>query len=73
MNDVIEKKENYKLINEQIQQTIITEYKILDEYTCKMNTETLISYVVIILDSQVKTEFLKAHLQKDVEAVIDNL
>ncbi len=73
MNDVIEKKENYKLINEQIQQTVITEHKILDKYTCKMNTETLISYVVIILDSQVKTEFLKAHLQKDVEAVIDNL
>jgi len=47
--------------------------KVLDEYTSKMDTETLISYTVTVLDSQVKTEFLKTHLQESVEAVIDNL
>ena len=73
MNDVIEKQGNYKSINKQIQQTVIMKHKILNKYTSKMNTETLISYTAAVLDSQVKTEFLKTHLQESVEAVIDNL
>jgi len=73
MDDVIEKKGNYKLINEQIRQAVIAGRKVLDEYTCKMDTETLIPYAAAVLDPRVKTEFLKAHLQEGAEAVIDNL
>ena len=73
MDDVIEKKGNYKFINEQIRQAVIAGRKVLDKYTCKMDTETLIPYAAAVLDPRVKTEFLKAHLREGAEAVIDNL
>jgi len=73
MDDVIEKKGNYKLINEQIRQAVIAGRKVLDEYTRKMDTETLIPYAAAVLDPRVKTDFLKAHLGNGAEAVIDNL
>src|SRR6267378_6211376 len=44
-----------------------------DEYTSKMDTETLIPYAAAVLDPRVKTEYLKAHLREGAEAVIDNL
>ena len=50
MNDVIKKQGNYKSINEQIQQAVIMGRKVLDEYTNKMDTETLISYTAAVLD-----------------------
>ena len=73
MDDVIEKIGNYKLINEQIRQAVIAGRKVLDQYTRKMDTETLILYAAAVLDPRVKTEFLKAHLQEGAEAVISNL
>ena len=51
MDDVIEKQGNYKSINEQIQQAVIMGRKVLDEYTNKMNIETLIPYAAAVLDS----------------------
>ncbi len=73
MDDVIEMKGNYELINEQIRQAVIAGRKALDEYTSKMDTETLIPYAAAVLDPRVKTEYLKAHLREGAEAVIDNL
>ena len=73
MDDVIEKKGNYELINEQIRQAVLAGRKVLDEYTRKMDSETLIPYAAAVLDPRVKTEFLKAHLREGAEAVIDNL
>jgi hypothetical protein len=73
MDDVIEKKENYELVNEQIRQAVVAGRKVLDEYTRKMDTETLIPYAAAVLDPGVKTEFLKSHLQGGAEAVIDDL
>src|SRR5882762_1357725 len=73
MDDVIEMKGNYELINEQIRQAVIAGRKALDEYTSKMDTETLIPYAAAVHDPRVKTEYLKAHLREGAEAVIDNL
>jgi len=73
MDDIIEKQGNCKSINEQIRQAVIIGRKVLDEYTSKMDTETLIPYAAAVLDPRVKTEFLKAHLQEGAGAVIDNL
>lgn len=73
MDDIIEKKGNYKFINKQIRQAVIAGHKVLDKYTCKMDTETLILYTAAVLDPRVKTEFLKAHLQEGADTVIDNL
>ena len=70
---MIKKKGNYEFINEQIRQAVIAGRKVLDEYTCKMDTETLIPYAAAVLDPRVKTEFLKVHLQGGADAVIDNL
>ena len=73
MDEVIEKKGNYELINEQIRQAVLAGRKVLDEYTRKMDTETLILYAAAVLDPRVKTDFLKAHLREGAEGVIDNL
>jgi hypothetical protein len=73
IDDIIEKQDSYKSINEQIRQAVIAGHKVLDEDTYKMDTETLIPYAVAVLDPQVKTEFLKAHLQEGAGAVTDNL
>lgn len=73
MDDMIKRQGKYKSINEQIQQAVIAGRKVLDEYTRKMDAETLIPYAAAVLDPRVKTEFLKAHLQEGAEAVIDNL
>ena len=70
---MIEKQGNYKSINEKIRQAVIVGRRVLDKYTHKMDTETLIPYAAAVLDPQVKTEFLKAHLQGGAEAVVDNL
>ena len=70
---MIKKIGNYKFINEQIRQAVIAGRKVLDQYTRKMDTETLILYAAAVLDPRVKTEFLKAHLQEGAKAVISNL
>jgi len=73
MDEVIEKKGNYEHINEEIRQAVLVGRKVLDNYTRKMDSETLILYAATVLDPCVKTEFLKAHLQEGAEGVIDNL
>ena len=73
MDDVIKKKGNYELVNEQIRQAVIVGRRVLDKYTRKIDAETLILYAAAVLDPRVKTEFLKAHLQGGTNAVIDNL
>ena len=62
MDNVIKKQGNYESINEQIRQAVITGRRVLDEYTRKMDTETLILYAAAVLNPRVKTAFLKAHL-----------
>src|ERR1700733_14407703 len=62
IDDVIKKKGNYELVNEQIRQAVIVGRRVLDKYTRKMDAETLILYTAAVLNPQVKTEFLKAHL-----------
>src|SRR6266536_1834133 len=73
MDKVIEKKRNYEHINEEIRQAVLVGRKVLDNYTRKMDSETLIPYTTTVLDPRVKTEFLKAHLQEGAKGVIDNL
>jgi hypothetical protein len=73
IDNIIEQQGNYKSINNQIRDAVIIGYKVLEEYTCKIDTETLILYTAAVLDPRVKTEFLKVHLQEGAEAVIDNL
>ena len=59
---MIKKKGNYELVNEQIRQAVIVGRRVLDEYTRKIDAETLILYTAAVLNPRVKTEFLKAHL-----------
>ncbi len=73
MDEVIKKKGIYEHINEEIWQAVLVGRKVLDNYTRKMDSETLILYTATVLDPRVKTEFLKAHLQEGAEGVIDNL
>ena len=50
IDNIIKKQGNYESINEQIRQAVITGRKVLDEYTCKIDTETLIPYAAAVLD-----------------------
>jgi hypothetical protein len=73
IDNVIERQGKYKAINDQIRDAVITGRQVLEEYTRKMDIETLIPYAAAVLDPRVKTEWLKEHLQEGAEAVIDNL
>jgi hypothetical protein len=47
---MIKKKGNYELVNEQIRQAVIVGRRVLDEYTRKIDAETLILYTAAVLD-----------------------
>ena len=73
IDEVIERQGNYEHINSQIRDAIIVGCKVLEEYTAKMDSETIIPYAASVLDPRVKTEWLKNHLKDNADAVIDNL
>ncbi len=73
IDEVIKKKGIYEHINKEIRQAVLVGHKVLDNYTHKMDSETLILYTTTVLDPRVKIEFLKAHLQEGAEGVINNL
>ena len=50
MDNIIKKQGNYKSINKQIWQAVIIGHKVLDKYTHKMDTETLILYAATVLN-----------------------
>ena len=45
----------------------------MEEYTERMDRETLIPYAAAVLDPRVKTDLLQAHLNEGAVNVIDNL
>jgi hypothetical protein len=63
----------YASVNIQIQEAARAGQKTLDNYTRKMDMETLIIYSAAVLDPHVKTELLKAHLRDNAINVINNL
>ena len=62
IDKVIKKKGNYKHINKEIRQAVLVGRKVLDDYTRKIDSKTLILYTTTILNPCVKTEFLKVYL-----------
>jgi len=71
---VIKQKGKYSNINEEIRVAVIIGRKTLDEYTRKMDSETLILYMASVLDLRVKTHWIKTHLEEeDATTIIDQL
>ena len=71
---MIKQKGKYSNINKEIRVTVVVGRKTLDEYTRKMDSETLILYTALVLNPRVKTHWIKAHLEEeDVTTIIDQL
>jgi hypothetical protein len=72
-DEIIEMQEGWAFFNTQIQEAAREGRKTLEEYTEKMDKETLIPYAAAVLDPHVKTNLLQAHLKEGAINVIDNL
>jgi hypothetical protein len=72
-DNIIEMQGPYAFVNTQIQEAARAGRAKLDEYTKKMDVETLIIYSAAILDPWVKLYNLQTHLKEGAENVIDNL
>jgi len=71
---VIKRKGKYSNINEEIRVAVVIGRKTLNEYTRKMDSETLILYAASVLDPRVKTHWIKTHLEEeDATTIIDQL
>ena len=74
IDNVIKQKGKYSNINKEIRVAVVTGHKTLDEYTCKMDSKTLIPYVALVLNPHVKTHWIKTHLEEeDVTIIINQL
>jgi hypothetical protein len=73
MDEVIERQGKYEHVNNQIRDAVIVGRRVLEEYTAKMDSETIIPYAASVLDPRVKTEWLKNHLKDNADNVIDDL
>jgi phosphoenolpyruvate synthase/pyruvate phosphate dikinase len=72
-DEIIEMQGAYASIDIQIQEVAKAGRKTLDNYTRKMDMETLIIYSAAVLDPRVKTELLKVHLRDNAIDVINDL
>ena len=59
-------------MNEKIRLAVEQGLVVLEEYTAKMD-DNIIYYVASVLDPQVKTEWLKAHLKDGANSVIQDI
>lgn len=73
LDDIIEMQGSWGGVNTQIQEAAKEGRKKLDEYTKKMDTETIIPYAAAVLDPRVKTYLLQSHLKDGAKHVVDNL
>jgi hypothetical protein len=64
---------DWALVDPQIKEAVEAGRKTLEEYTQKMDVETIIPYAAAVLDPRVKTYLLKTHLGGGASGVIDNL
>ena len=64
---------DWAFVDSQIQEAVRAGRRTLEEYTKKMDTETIIPYAAAVLDPRVKTDILKMHLKDGAVNVIDNL
>jgi hypothetical protein len=72
-DEVIEMQGDWALVDPQIKEAVEAGRKTLEEYTQKMDVETIIPYAAAVLDPRVKTYLLKTHLGGGASGVIDNL
>jgi len=72
-DEVIEMQGNWEHVDPQIQEAVRAGRKTLEDYTGKMDAETIIPYAAAVLDPRVKTYLLKAHLKEGAIDVIDHL
>src|SRR3954452_11164345 len=57
-DEVIEMQDNWAFVNTQIQEAVRAGRETLEEYTKKMDAETIIPYAAAVLDPRVKTHLL---------------